>query len=329
MSVESAILSLARESEEFWVPSRGLQRIRVPSVHDCEALLEFQRKYVSRNVPVVIEDAIDHWPALSKWTPEHLKEKLKDTEVTVAITPDGKGDCIIDGKFVLPLEKQMKFNEAMDEMMDKSSKRVLYMQTQNDCLSKEFPSLVEDVEVQLDWANKILGSHPDAVNLWIGDSRSISSMHKDPYENFYAVITGSKEFLLHPPTDYPFLYEKEYPQANFIEEGDKLLIKEFTELPPVSWISVDPDNPSEQSEQFPLYRHSTPIRVTLNPGEMLYLPSFWFHQVTQTDMTIAVNLWYDMDFAQRFCWFQYHKEISALLHSQRLEIGDRISENHL
>lgn len=30
------------------------------------------------------------------------------------------------------------------------------------------------------------------VNLWIGDHRAVSSFHRDPYENMYAVLVGEK-----------------------------------------------------------------------------------------------------------------------------------------
>ena len=45
------------------------------------------------------------------------------------------------------------------------------------------------------------GQEPDAVNLWIGGSHSQTSLHKDPYENLYAVLRGSKTFTVLPPTE--------------------------------------------------------------------------------------------------------------------------------
>lgn len=32
----------------------------------------------------------------------------------------------------------------------------------------------------------------EQVNLWIGDGRAVSSFHRDPYENTYAVLVGEK-----------------------------------------------------------------------------------------------------------------------------------------
>ena len=38
-----------------------------------------------------------------------------------------------------------------------------------------------------------------------------------------------------------------------------------------------------------------PITIIVNAGESLYLPAGWWHFVRQTDVTIAVNYWYDME----------------------------------
>ena len=97
----------------------------------------------------------------------------------------------------------------------------------------EFESLRADVPCELDWCSQAFGQlligfkfhlllpqtdrPPDAVNLWIGNSKSITSIHNgihditthldassfsiDPYENIYHVVRGSKTFLLLPPTE--------------------------------------------------------------------------------------------------------------------------------
>lgn len=46
------------------------------------------------------------------------------------------------------------------------------------------------------------------------------------------------------------------------------------------------------------------VRVTLNPGDMLYLPTLWYHKVTQScsgeGLCVAVNYWHDMEFSGGF-----------------------------
>ena len=53
---------------------------------------------------------IDSWPAATKWTDDYLSSKLADTEVTVAITPNGLADAIFNGQFTLPFERFVGFN---------------------------------------------------------------------------------------------------------------------------------------------------------------------------------------------------------------------------
>lgn len=53
--------------------------------------------------------------------------------------------------------------------------------------------------------SSFFGSAPEALNFWMGENRSVSSLHKDPYDNLYAVIEGEKHFTLIPELYYPYL----------------------------------------------------------------------------------------------------------------------------
>eukprot|EP00494_Astrolonche_serrata_P004558 UN04571 len=120
-------------------------------------------------------------------------------------------------------------------------------------------------------------------------------MHKDPYENFYCVITGYKKFVLFPPTDGHLLETKKYKQARYCKNKEnnswEIIPQENTEE--VSWIYTDPLKCSKK-----------PFIVTVGPGETLYLPALWYHEVHQIPdkegKTIAVNFWYDMDYGLKW-----------------------------
>ena len=49
--------------------------------------LDFYREYVSASIPVVIENAFNHWPALTMWTDAYLSAKLGDRLLSVEVTP--------------------------------------------------------------------------------------------------------------------------------------------------------------------------------------------------------------------------------------------------
>jgi jumonji domain-containing protein 7 len=79
----------------------------------------------------------------------------------------------------------------------------------------------------------------------------------------------------------------------------------------VPWMMPNPSLPREEIEaQFPRYKNATPLRVTVERGEMLYLPAMWYHHVAQSDVTVAVNFWHDMTFDQKWVFFNMAKQLS-------------------
>lgn len=98
-------------------------------------------------------------------------------------------------------------------------------------------------------------------------------MHKDPYENIYCVVSGQKEFILHPPTDLPWIPYAEYPRAHFesINDGNFKMVPDLDEGL-IPWISIDPLNPD--LNKYPDYDKATPIKCTVRKGEILYLRKF-------------------------------------------------------
>eukprot|EP00959_Pyramimonas_sp_CCMP1952_P138403 2896690-Pyramimonas_sp.AAC.1 len=80
----------------------------------------------------------------------------------------------------MPLEE---FEMLLKESREDPSRGVPYAQHQNGSFTEEFWSLVEDAEGHLEWASAALGGLPEAVNMWIGDERAVTSFHRDHYGN--------------------------------------------------------------------------------------------------------------------------------------------------
>jgi jumonji domain-containing protein 7 len=49
-------------------------------------------------------------------------------------------------------------------------------------LRDQFPGLFDEVPPAMELAIEAFGNEPEAVNIWIGDERAVSTMHKDHYE---------------------------------------------------------------------------------------------------------------------------------------------------
>lgn len=115
--IVDTLKQLSLENREFM---RDTIDILEPPVDPCT----FLRQYVATNTPVLIQDAINHWPASRLWTQQYLSRKAGQTEISVELTPNGLGDAVtaIDdpaarGKgecFCMPCSSKMLFQQFCD-----------------------------------------------------------------------------------------------------------------------------------------------------------------------------------------------------------------------
>ncbi|KAG0035662.1 JmjC domain-containing protein 7 [Podila clonocystis] len=367
MRLEEEICSLISEVQDFNLST--IERIELPTP------LDFHR-YVASNRPVIITlpptatttpradlpelEREWSWPAFTKWTNEYLSSTLGEKQITVACTPNGWADAVVDDKyFAMPCEKKMTFDQFLDGMPirmrrpdqkegnsgdqeDKETaldpyQEVRYIQLQNGNLMTEYEELMDDVPASIPFASEALGKEPDAVNFWYGDERSTTSLHKDHYENLYSVIAGRKIFTLIPPTEQFCLHEKQYIAATYVDTTEtpsssppsspqtETLSPRY-KLEPMDpptftkWIALNPAHEPRDDlyEKYPRFQWCQPFRVELNPGELLYLPAMWYHQVEQEPdhegKCIAVNWWYDMGFeGERFATAAFMSNLVQLV----------------
>lgn len=261
----------------------------------------------------------------------------------------------------LPLSKSAKSKDisAINHQFDNfyvllfCSGPVCYIQRQNSNLTDDFPELMKDLDPKiLDFGRRAFNKEPDAINFWMGDSRAITSMHKDPYENIYSVVSGYKDFILIPPVDVHLVPRRIYQSAIFESDDygafhikpllngsysceheihimhksaaaicqnfQSIVVPQFIiavfclSLPlrrsecdkpiTIEWVSIDPLCPD--FAKYPNYQQANIYKVRINAGDMLYLPSLWYHHVQQSHKCIAVNYWFDMEYDTRYCHYK-------------------------
>lgn len=87
--------------------------------------------------------------------------------------------------------------------------------------------------------------------------------------------------------------ERTYPHAQYKRSSPTsslVLVPSPESTPSVRWSSIsDPNLPGA------LCAEAHPIEITVRPGESLYLPAGWWHYVRQSEVTVAVNYWYDLE----------------------------------
>eukprot|EP00300_Choanocystis_sp_HF-7_P028099 c33472_g1_i1.p1 GENE.c33472_g1_i1~~c33472_g1_i1.p1 ORF type:complete len:420 (+),score=86.00 c33472_g1_i1:156-1262(+) len=304
------------------------------------------------NRPVLIKGMVNHWPAIERWKHlDNLRELAGDEIVTVDLTPTGYADAIVDDRLlVTPAQVRCTLNtflsriDPSDHEYCPPSQCVHYVSFQNSNLTEELHALLPAVEPSLNLGDEAFGTAPDAVNIWMGQEQAVTSLHKDHYENLYAVVSGRKIFTLFSPPTHALLYEKSYTLASYHCQGDKSSSEPNTEfdasrtanqLPKlrsdfkivessdaVPWISVDPIRPD--FEKYPLFRHAHAITVTVEAGDVLYIPALFYHHVMQRQSkpghpAIAVNYWYDMQFDLKYAYYMLVRRLTTNLNSTKIQ----------
>jgi hypothetical protein len=246
-------------------------RVRQPSRQ------EFLDSYYSQNRPVVIEGALDDWPALTRWTPEYLKRRLGERVVEVQANRSSDADFEMNqGK----LKKEMPFGQYVDLVESAGPTNDYYMTANNSGRNREsLQELWDDIVLLSDY----LRDDPDNRGFfWYGPRGSVTPLHHDLTNNFMAQVRGRKLVRLVAPYELPDLYNHRhcYSQVNLDQ--------------------VDYD-------RFPLFRNVKVVDVVIGPGDLLFLPVGWWHYVRGLDVTITmtfINFVFDNDFYSFYTTYQ-------------------------
>lgn len=119
------------------------------------------------------------------------------------------------------------------------------------------------------------------IRLWIGGSGSGAHLHRDLTDNFIVTVLGHKRVVLCAPDQTPRLYSWEVHSA----------------LGSCKFSALHPDykrHPAAKDVKF--------LDVSLNPGDALYIPCGWYHQVENLDLVCSLNFFLRDSFAELSHW---------------------------
>ncbi|MDF2461824.1 MAG: hypothetical protein K0Q43_59 [Ramlibacter sp.] len=270
--------SVVGNLQSLWASSPSYDEIeRRDSVpHD-----EFVERYVRGCRPVILTAAARDWPALAKWTPQYLKTRFGDHEVEI------QGNRNSDRNFE-PNKNAHKQRVMMSDFVDRvvagGPTNDYYLTANNELLmNPAFAPLLEDIGTlpSLCNPNALAGSS----SLWFGPAGTNTWLHHDTLMLFHTHVYGRKRWRFLSPLETPNLY-------NF---------NLFYSL-------IDLDAPD--THRFPRFANAKVIEVVVEPGETVFLPLGWWHQVTSLDVCISFNF-SNLAIPNRFDYV--HSEISTLL----------------
>lgn len=240
---------------------------------------EFARNYLYPLRPVIVTDVLRKWPAMQRWTPEFFRREFGTLEFTHygANYDQGGASDQPNVRFTLADYIELVLESSED-------KPVPYFR--NKILAELFPSLMKDIEplpgyLFPNWiGERYLVGHVrrvlnrgGAVELFIGGKGStFPVLHYDGAgaHAFLMQVYGRKEFIVYPPEQEPFLYPS----------------------PEQSNLSMIRDVSRADLNRFPLFSKAVSTTFILEPGELLFVPSHWWHatRMLTPSITLAANV---------------------------------------
>lgn len=222
-------------------------------------------------VPVVLKK-LNIGNCQRKWDVNYLSQVLGETPVKVHVSPVGKMD-FIKKNFQY---KTLCFDEFLKRASGCSSDYFIckgekyYLRSLGDDprkdisdIHKQFPGLATDLSFpevfdRDHFFSSVFRISSAGVQLWT---------HYDIMDNILIHISGRKRVVLFPPKD----------ALNLYMVGDKSEILDIEET---------------DYSLYPKFRNVARFECVLDPGDILFIPALWFHNVTAIDFSISVNVFW-------------------------------------
>lgn len=210
--------------------------------------------------PLYITDIYEVFPSLEKWAPNFLENKIGDTVVKVNTS---ETNIFVD--YHHPLEISLRDYSKQINSDNPNSGGNLYLSALN--IDQNFPDLRSELKIDSLLPQEKLG----LKWLWYGPKGNTTGLHYDSSDNFFMQLYGQKRWILSAPNNTLNLH----PRSS------------LSKRPAIS--DFNPQKPD--FDKFPKAHKVKFFDLMMQPGTVLYIPSFWWHQVESCSTAISVNIW--------------------------------------
>jgi hypothetical protein len=258
-----------------------VEHVHQPSPARFEQLIREHR-------PAILTGLVDDQLATRRWDLSYFRETLGDRAVKVV--DHDRPRIHWDPKDGLPL-RASTFGAFIDEAFERKAAGFHYLQDDVNA----FPGIQDDYHLP----SMMTAKRFWRTKLWLSGAGLITPLHFDPVETLHWVVRGAKRFVSYAPGVRKYYPYPTKSTASFISQ-------------------VDPDDP--RPDRFPRFRHAIPVEFTVNEGEILYLPAFWWHQVYSEG---AVNL--SLNFVWFTSWAKSLRHFPQLYRTRR-QLAQRVAQ---
>jgi lysine-specific demethylase 8 len=241
---------------------------------------EIKEKFIHKNEPVIIKGWAKNWKAGKKWTIEYLKEQIGDTEISFK---KSTSNLFPDPRSLKKPKKYTVINGSLKEYLNllmNSTKKEYYFAAGDDLYfmkngesNKDLSPLKNDFNIP----NFLNEDNIEYIGFWLSKKGASTCIHYDSNgcHNINVQVKGSKKVLLFNPSEFNNLYMHKITEPN-----------PFYNFSQVNAQDTDLSKfPNAQKVQY--------IESILEEGDLLFIPSFWFHRFDHLgDFNINVNFWW-------------------------------------
>jgi len=234
------------------------------------AVDEFLARYVVPGVPVVLTDLVTRWPALQRWTPAALTERMGDVLVEACVGRESATDPDPEWE---PLRQELTLRTLLERITTTAGNDT-YVIAKNAALRRPgLQPLLDDLVLP----PELFGGRPSPtrMGLWIGPAGTHTPLHHDGDDSMFCQVLGRKRIRLAPPESLALLERSRGVYSRW-----------------------DPRSKAElDAGPEPL------MEIVLAPGEALFIPAGWWHQVDALDPSISVSI-LDLAWPNDFGWYR-------------------------
>jgi hypothetical protein len=221
---------------------------------------EFVRRYVVGCRPVVLTGLTHDWPAMQRWSPQDLKARFGHLDVEIQAERSANPRYEEDK---LQHRRQVRLADFVDQVLAGGATNDYYMTANNEALRRpEFAPLLADIgslPVLCDPAELSRRS-----SFWFGPAGTHTPLHHDTIMLFHTQVVGRKRWRFISPLQTPKLYN-----YNGV------------------FSPIDIDHPDDR--RYPDFRQASVLEVVVEPGETVFLPLGWWHQVSSLDVSLSFS----------------------------------------
>ncbi len=263
-----AATTLALQKREWLLETIDAHRRLSPASLAIERRTDLSREaffedYYARHRPVILAGEMADWPALSKWTANYLRAQVGSQVVEYQGDRDNASNYEPNK---VAHKRRATFDAFMDQLERSRTGNDVYLTAFNSTTNAEvFAPLAAD----LGRLDKVL-AYDRASNAgmpWIGGAGSFTPLHHDLTNNLIAQVAGRKQFKIVSASSAGRLKNREHVFSDLAD------------------LDRPPSDPQAQALLDELAIHT----VTLSPGEIIFMPIGWWHQVRAIDFSISLT----------------------------------------